>query len=134
MNSTLTKKIIYFICNERKGEWIYFEDIIKNINPEYFSNTYVSGKNIKDALVWTIADSAKQASILNNFEKTLDELIKKDIIEEKLVESKPDYVPTIIFYRDGLEIGRFVEFAQVSLEKDILAIVSGVGYKHSYED
>ena len=45
-----------------------------------------------------------------------------------------DYVPTIIFYRDGLEIGRFVEFAQISLEKDILAIVSGVGYKHSYED
>jgi hypothetical protein len=96
MNSILTKKIIDFICNERKGKWIFFEDIIKNINPEYFSNTDVSGKNIKDALVWVGIDSVKQTLILDNFTKTLDELIKKDIIEEKLVESKPDYVPKII--------------------------------------
>ena len=43
-------------------------------------------------------------------------------------------VPTIIFYKKGKEMGRFVEFAQESLEKDMLAIVSGTGYKHSYED
>ena len=95
MNPTLTKKIIDFICNERKGDWIYFEDIIKNINPEYFLNTDVSGKNIKDALVWIGIDSVKQTLILDNFKKTLGELIKKDIIEEKLVESKPDYAPKI---------------------------------------
>lgn len=69
MDSALTKKIIYFVCNERKGEWIYFKDLIKNINPEYFSKTDVSSKNIKGALFWTITDSAKQASILNNFKK-----------------------------------------------------------------
>lgn len=43
-------------------------------------------------------------------------------------------VPTFIFYRDGMEIGRYVEFAQESLEKDMLAIFSGKDYKHSYED
>lgn len=43
-------------------------------------------------------------------------------------------VPTIIFYKKGKEMGRFVEFAQESLEKDMLAIVSGTSYKHSYED
>ncbi|MBQ0736393.1 thioredoxin family protein [Aquimarina celericrescens] len=43
-------------------------------------------------------------------------------------------VPTFIFYKDGKEIGRYVEFAQETLEKDILAIVSGQPYKHSYED
>ncbi|MCK8522158.1 thioredoxin family protein [Aquimarina sp. D1M17] len=43
-------------------------------------------------------------------------------------------VPTFIFYKEGKEIGRYVEFAQESLEKDILAIVSGEPYKHSYED
>ena len=96
MNSTITKKIIYFLCNERKGEWIYFEDLIKNINPEYFSKTDISGKNIKDTLFWTGVDSVKQLSILNHFEKTLNELINKDIIEEKSTESKQDYAPKMM--------------------------------------
>lgn len=43
-------------------------------------------------------------------------------------------VPTFIFYKDGKEIGRYVEFARETLEKDILAIVSEQPYKHSYED
>ncbi len=43
-------------------------------------------------------------------------------------------VPTFIFYKDGKEIGRYVEFARETLEKDILAIVSNQSYKHSYED
>ena len=42
-------------------------------------------------------------------------------------------VPTFIFYRDGKEIGRFVEYPRDTLEKDILKIVSGQDYKHSYE-
>ena len=44
------------------------------------------------------------------------------------------YVPTIIIYKEGKEIGRFVEFAQENLEKDMLAIINEVGYKNSYED
>lgn len=43
-------------------------------------------------------------------------------------------VPTFIFYKDGKEIGRYVEFARKTLEKDMLAIVSEQPYKHSYED
>ncbi len=42
-------------------------------------------------------------------------------------------VPTFIFYRNDLEIGRYVEFPRETLEKDILKIVSGKAYKHSYE-
>lgn len=42
-------------------------------------------------------------------------------------------VPTFIFYKDGKEIGRYVEYARESLEKDILKIVSGKPYKHSYD-
>ncbi len=44
------------------------------------------------------------------------------------------YVPTIIFYKGEKEIGRYVELAQETLEKDMLAILSNVGYKHSYEE
>ena len=43
-------------------------------------------------------------------------------------------VPTFIFYKEGKEIGRFVEFPQESVEADMLKIVSGEPYKHSYEN
>ncbi|WP_124980315.1 thioredoxin family protein [Nonlabens xiamenensis] len=42
-------------------------------------------------------------------------------------------VPTFIFYRDGKELGRYVEYARESLEKDVLKIVTGGDYKHSYQ-
>ncbi|EAQ42572.1 thioredoxin family protein [Polaribacter sp. MED152] len=42
-------------------------------------------------------------------------------------------VPTFIFYKDGKEVGRFVEYPRESLEKDILKILTGEPYKHSYD-
>ena len=42
-------------------------------------------------------------------------------------------VPTFIFYKEEKEIGRYVEYARESLEKDIFKIVTGKKYKHSYE-
>jgi len=42
-------------------------------------------------------------------------------------------VPTFIFFKGGKEIGRYVEFARESLEKDMLKIVTGKAYKHSYD-
>lgn len=41
--------------------------------------------------------------------------------------------PTFIFMKNGLEIGRIVETPRESLEEDILKIVTGQEYKHSYE-
>lgn len=43
-------------------------------------------------------------------------------------------VPTFIFYRDGKEIGRYVERPRESLEQDVLKIVTGEPYKHSYDN
>ena len=43
-------------------------------------------------------------------------------------------VPTFIFYKEGKEIGRFVEYPRETVEVDLLKIVSGKPYKHSYED
>lgn len=42
-------------------------------------------------------------------------------------------VPTFIFYKKGEEIGRFVEYSRETLEKDILKILTGQKYKHSYD-
>ncbi len=44
-------------------------------------------------------------------------------------------VPTIIFYKDGKEVNRFVEYSQgESIEEDVAKIVSGKKYKDSYTD
>jgi hypothetical protein len=45
-----------------------------------------------------------------------------------------EYVPTIIVLKDDLELGRYVEFAQETLEKDLLAIIKGTGYKNPYQE
>lgn len=41
-------------------------------------------------------------------------------------------VPTFVFYKDGQEINRFVEYPRETLESDFLQILKEVGYKHSY--
>jgi hypothetical protein len=45
-----------------------------------------------------------------------------------------EYVPTLLFYKDDKELGRYVELAQETLEKDMIAILSGEEYKHSYQE
>ncbi|HIP48501.1 MAG TPA: thioredoxin [Lutibacter sp.] len=42
-------------------------------------------------------------------------------------------VPTFIFYKNGKEINRFVEYPVETLEKDFLKILQEVGYKHAYK-
>jgi thiol-disulfide isomerase/thioredoxin len=44
-------------------------------------------------------------------------------------------VPTFIFYKDGKELGRFVEHPVdgSTIEADILKIISGAPYKHPYQ-
>ncbi|MGO3237181.1 MAG: TlpA family protein disulfide reductase, partial [Psychroflexus halocasei] len=42
-------------------------------------------------------------------------------------------VPTIIVYKNGQEMNRFVEYAVESLEEDLYKIMSDQDYKHSYD-
>ena len=42
-------------------------------------------------------------------------------------------VPTFIFYRNGQELGRIVEFPIEDLESDMLKILRGEPYKHAYD-
>lgn len=44
------------------------------------------------------------------------------------------YVPTIIFYKNEVEMGRVVEFTIQTLEQDMLAILSGANYKNPYSE
>ena len=43
-------------------------------------------------------------------------------------------VPTFIFFKNGKEVGRFVERPRETLEKDMLKILKGEPYKHAYDN
>jgi len=43
-------------------------------------------------------------------------------------------VPTLLIFENQREVGRIVESPVTSLEKDILAIVTGLPYEHRYKD
>ncbi len=44
------------------------------------------------------------------------------------------HVPTFIFYLDGVEIGRIIEFPVLTLEEDIYAILTGEVYLPNYHE
>ncbi len=59
----------------------------------------------------------------------------KDLPEaysERADEIKLDRVPTLIYYKNGKVVNRFVEFAQIDLLSDLISIVKEEGYKNSY--
>ncbi len=119
-------------------EYTIDETIVKELAP------YVKDISIKAFMGTWCSDSKRETPA---FYKILDttgfnynnlELItvtrEKDTPEGFEKDLDIDRVPTFIFYKNGKELGRYVEFARETLEKDILAIVSGAPYKHSYED
>ena len=60
--------------------------------------------------------------------------VSKDTPSKREDKAHISRTPTFIFYRNGREIGRYVEQAKKSLEQDILDIISGVDYRHYYAD
>ncbi|SHJ65470.1 Thiol-disulfide isomerase or thioredoxin [Aquimarina spongiae] len=104
---------------------------LKDISVKAFMGTWCSDSKRETPAFYKIMDEAKFD--YNNFE-LITVTRSKDTPEGFEKGLKIQRVPTFIFYKDGKEVGRYVEFARESLEKDILAILSGQGYKHSYED
>lgn len=58
----------------------------------------------------------------------------KDAPEDLIKANGIEYVPTIIFEKDGVELGRIVEYSIFSMEKDMEKILTGDGYKHPYAE
>ncbi len=106
--------------------------------------TALKGITIKGFMGTWCGDSKRETP---HFYKILEQanfnLNKLELITVNRTKKTPDNlqeglniirVPTFIFYKKGKEIGRYVEYARESLEKDILKIVSGETYKHSYDN
>ncbi len=108
------------------------------------AKSYLNNVTIKGFMGTWCGDSQRE---IPNFYKLLDnadfnykklELVAVDR-SKKAKGLEKEYnierVPTFIFYRNGKELGRFVEHAidGSTIEKDILTIISGKPYKHPYQ-
>lgn len=106
--------------------------------------TKLDGIKIKVFMGTWCSDSQREVpalyKILKETDFNLDNLENISVSQEKDTPNQLEkgldieYVPTIIFYKNENEIGRYVELAQETLEKDMLAILNETGYKHSYEE
>jgi len=110
--------------------------LFKGVSVKIFMGTWCSDSQREVPHFYKILDAMnvyeKNASV-NNYELiTVDE----DKVTPEHLEDGFDItnVPTFIFYRDGKEINRIVEAPIVSLEKDMLSILSGEDYKHTYKE
>jgi len=105
--------------------------LLKKVTIKAFMGTWCGDSKEQTPIFYKILDEAKFnynnliMVTVNRSKATPDNLQEGFNIER---------VPTFIFYKDGKEIGRFVEYPRETVEADILKIVSGETYKHSYED
>ncbi|EAR13996.1 hypothetical protein PI23P_05842 [Polaribacter irgensii 23-P] len=90
-------------CGDSKRETPHFYKILERANFNFENLTLVT---------------------VNRAKKTPDNLQQGLDIER---------VPTFIFFKNGKEMGRYVEYAITSLEEDMLKIVTDQVYKHAYD-
>ncbi len=80
--------------------------------------------------------------ILDEIDFNLDQLHMIGVTRSKKVPNMPSEkaeqiniinVPTIIVYKNGKELNRFVEYAVESIEEDLYKIMAKLDYSHSYD-
>ncbi|MDN3724549.1 thioredoxin family protein [Aequorivita sp. SDUM287046] len=105
--------------------------LLKDVAITIFMGTWCEDSQRETPHFYKILDEA-------NFDESKLTLIT--VSEEKTTpqgfedEKNITNVPTFIFYKNEKELGRIVEYPIVSLEKDMLAILSGQEYKHAYAE
>ena len=105
--------------------------LLKNITIKAFMGTWCGDSKEQTPALYKILDAANfnykhlKLVAVDRDKKTPDSLQKGYNIH---------HVPTFIFYKKGKEIGRFVEYPQETLEKDMLKILSGKHYEHPYQN
>ncbi|BDQ03296.1 thioredoxin family protein [Ignavibacterium sp.] len=118
----------------------WFDESYNSYQPDFEILDKLEGK-LEDISITIVmgtwcSDSREQVP---SFYKILDEINypsekvklicvdrKKKGLSNEADDLNIELVPTIIFYRNGEEIGRIIETPQESLEKDLLGIVSNL--------
>lgn len=107
------------------------KSLLKDVKIKAFMGTWCGDSKEQTPVFYKILDEA--GFDYDNLTLVTVDRSKKtpDNLQEGL---NIERVPTFIFYKNGNEIGRIVEYPRESVEADMLKIVSGEPYKHSYED
>ena len=104
--------------------------LLKNITIKVYMGTWCGDSQEQVPPFYKIIEQA-------NFNQKKLELIALDRAKKTPDNLQEGFdiirVPTFIFYNKGKELGRIVEYPQEMLEDDMLKILSGQPYKHSYE-
>lgn len=105
--------------------------LLENVKIKVFMGTWCGDSQDQTPVLYKILDSTNF-----NFDDLLLVTVNKDKKTSDSLEIGLDIerVPTFIFYKEEKEIGRFVEYPRESVEADMLKIVSGMPYKHSYDN
>lgn len=124
----------------------WFNNRYANFNPseeaiETIKN-HISGYDLMVFMGTWCADSRREIpklfKILDQAGYDLSKLTIIGVDRNKVTPEKTeadwdiDWVPTLIFMKDGKEVNRFVEYSRNSIEGDIANIVTGQEYKNSY--
>lgn len=105
--------------------------LLKNVSIMVFMGTWCEDSQRDVPHLYKILDKV-------GFDETKLTLI--NVSEEKTTPQRFEdgndifNVPTIIFNKNDTELGRIVEYPIETLEKDMLAILSGKYYKHAYAE
>jgi thiol-disulfide isomerase/thioredoxin len=103
-----------------------------NFKVDVYFGTWCEDSQIEiPKLIKLLEQSQFDLEKLNLFGVDEDKVIP-NITEKKKKILNLFNVPSIIVYENGIEINRFVEYTQESLEEDMLKIFSKKQYKHSY--
>ena len=97
---------------------------LSDIDIQLFLGTWCSDSQLQVPQFYKILTSL-------NFDKGRLEMISVDNHPDRDLQSPQheeeglniEFVPTMIFYRDGVEVGRIIEFPKETLEKDMARIV-----------
>ena len=105
--------------------------LLKNVSIKVFMGTWCEDSQREVPALQKILEAA-------DYKEDQVEMIAvthdKDAPQEFEKDYELEYVPTIIFFKDGAEMNRIVEYPQETLEKDMMNILNGRAYKHYYAE
>jgi thiol-disulfide isomerase/thioredoxin len=113
-----------------KNQWAEsVEEHFKGINLKLFMGTWCEDSEREVPAIFKLLDAVNFDQNKIDIYAMSEEKTTPENFENGLNIIK---VPTLIFYKNGKELNRFVEFSIVSLEDDIKKIVSGEKYQDAY--
>ncbi len=107
------------------------EPLLKNVAIKVFMGTWCEDSQREIPALKKILDAASfDTKYVEMVAVTHDKDTPNNLEEGYEIE----YVPTIIFFKNGAEINRIVEYPHQSLERDMLTILQEKPYKNPYAE